>query len=89
LKYFTVNIKGIVQGVGFRYYCYRLAVKYNLRGFVENLDDGSVYLEIEADDKVIDAFMDELRVGPRSAVINSVKVEGKKYENKYSGFQIY
>jgi acylphosphatase len=37
-----VIFSGRVQGVGFRYTCHRIASRYELRGFVKNLPDGSV-----------------------------------------------
>ena len=39
-----VIYKGRVQGVGFRYTCYRLAGNHEVTGFVKNLPDGSVDL---------------------------------------------
>ncbi len=38
---------GTVQGVGFRYRAKYTAQLYDLTGWVENLDDGSVVMEIQ------------------------------------------
>jgi len=40
----SINIRGIVQGVGFRPYIYRLAMQYNLKGWVFNSSSG-VFIE--------------------------------------------
>ena len=37
-----VIYKGRVQGVGFRFTAQRIAMRYELAGFVKNLPDGSV-----------------------------------------------
>ncbi len=37
-----VIYKGRVQGVGFRFTAQRIALRYELAGFVKNLPDGSV-----------------------------------------------
>ena len=87
--YLGINIKGLVQGVGFRYFCYKLAMKYDVKGYVKNMSDGSVYLDIEADEKIIDVLIEELRTGNRYAEVNSIKTERKKLENKYKDFRIY
>jgi len=46
---------GIVQGVGFRPFIYRLAVRHGLAGFVQNRPDG-VLVEVEGTPSAIDSF---------------------------------
>ena len=46
---------GIVQGVGFRPFIYRLAVRHGLTGFVQNRPDG-VLTEVEGTSPAIDSF---------------------------------
>mgnify|MGYP003595996463 CR=1 FL=1 len=38
---------GMVQGVGFRYRAKSVAQLYDLTGWVDNLDDGSVVMEVQ------------------------------------------
>lgn len=52
-----LRFSGIVQGVGFRPFIYRLAVSHGLTGFVLNRHDG-VVVEIQGRDKPIASFMD-------------------------------
>ncbi len=53
--------KGRVQGVGFRYRTSRIARRYPLSGFVQNLPDGTVELVVQAVDKsVLEEFFDEM-----------------------------
>jgi len=54
-----VDIRGVVQGVGFRPYIYNLAVEHGLFGYVANNSDG-VEIEIEGSSKSVDAFLAEL-----------------------------
>ena len=58
-----IEIKGIVQGVGFRPTVYRLAKKYNLNGSVFN-DSKGVTLDVEGSTRNIDSFMAELKKSP-------------------------
>ncbi len=37
-----IKFYGLVQGVGFRYFCYKKAKKYSINGYAKNLKDGSV-----------------------------------------------
>ncbi len=60
-KVFRVN--GIVQGVGFRPYVYRLAGRFGLTGFVRNGGRG-VYIEVQGPPGDVDAFAETLRREP-------------------------
>ena len=71
-----IEIKGIVQGVGFRPTVYRLANEYNLKGFVFN-DSKGVTLDIEGDSEDISSFLEELKKNPPPLS----KIEEIKSEN--------
>jgi hydrogenase maturation protein HypF len=58
-----IEIKGIVQGVGFRPAVYRIAKKYDLKGSVFN-DSKGVTLDVEGDAEDINSFLDELKSNP-------------------------
>jgi hydrogenase maturation protein HypF len=67
MKYESLNKKrvrylfsGIVQGVGFRPFVYRLAVRSSLTGFVQNRPDG-VVAEIEGTHEALDSFLTSIR----------------------------
>jgi hydrogenase maturation protein HypF len=65
---------GVVQGVGFRPFVYRLALEEGLAGFVGN-DTGGVTIEIEGPEERVAAFLDRLRCEqPPLARIDSVTV---------------
>jgi hydrogenase maturation protein HypF len=67
-------VRGVVQGVGFRPFVYRLALEEGLTGFVGNDTDG-VTLEIEGPDERVVAFLSRLRSEqPPLARIDSVTV---------------
>lgn len=51
---------GIVQGVGFRPFIYRMAVKNNLTGFVQNTPEG-VIAEVEGPSGALDLFLEGVR----------------------------
>ncbi len=54
-----INVKGIVQGVGFRPFIYRLAKRYLVKGWVLNAVDG-VFIHAEAEGNLLDGFVMEI-----------------------------
>lgn len=67
-----INIKGVVQGVGFRPFVYNLAKSLNLKGTVTNTSDG-VAIDIEGED--ITSFIDRLpKEAPPLSEINKIDI---------------
>ncbi len=62
-KRLKINIRGIVQGVGFRPFVFNLAQKNNLKGFVLNNRLG-VEIEAEGDEKSLTTFLDLIKNSP-------------------------
>ncbi|MFQ6008548.1 MAG: acylphosphatase, partial [Candidatus Zixiibacteriota bacterium] len=58
-----LRIQGVVQGVGYRYYCLRKAREFGLKGWVKNNPDGSVSVVAEGDRSLIEDLIKELKVG--------------------------
>ena len=75
------KIKGIVQGVGFRPFIYRLALKNNCKGFVCN-DTQGVSVEIEGTKQDIDLFEKALHKElPTLARIDSLQKKELPFKN--------
>jgi acylphosphatase len=55
-----VYFEGRVQGVGFRYTALRLAARFNVVGFVQNLPDGRVRLVAEGTEEEVSRFVREV-----------------------------
>ncbi|MFB3132855.1 MAG: acylphosphatase, partial [Rhodothermales bacterium] len=61
-----VRARGIVQGVGFRPFVYRLARQHDLRGWVLNADEG-VEIHVEGAPEQLQVFVEDLKIRPPAA----------------------
>ena len=61
-----IKTKGLVQGIGFRPFVYRIAVKHGLKGYVRNVGDGTVEIFVEGGN--IEGFLKELKNAPLSQI---------------------
>jgi hydrogenase maturation protein HypF len=85
-----INVSGIVQGVGFRPFIYRLAVRNSLAGYVRNRGDAGVEVLLEGDPEKIKDFMRDLTAEkPPLAQIDAVKSTELSGKNEYEQFTIY
>jgi [NiFe] hydrogenase maturation protein HypF len=70
----NIRVRGVVQGVGFRPFVYKLAQEELLAGFIGNDTDG-VFIEIEGASASVDAFIARLRAeAPPLSRVDSVVV---------------
>ena len=70
-----ISVDGIVQGVGFRPFVYRLATELGLAGWVNNTTDG-VVIEVEGERDNLDSFLFRLKEdAPPLSRISSLKGE--------------
>ena len=68
-------VKGMVQGVGYRYFVKTQAEALGLSGWVANYPDGSVQGEAQGVPEIIDKFIKKLWNGCQSAVVKEVIVK--------------
>jgi hydrogenase maturation protein HypF len=74
LKRFKVRITGLVQGVGFRPFLYRLAAERELAGWAKNAG-GEVLAEIEGPPEACRAFLRDIRdLAPAPSRLRDVEV---------------
>jgi acylphosphatase len=85
---FYARIRGIVQGVGFRYAARQEARRLGLSGWVRNDTDGSVELVAEGPLGALKAFESWLCGGPPGSVVQEVAKQNRKPTGSFSLFTI-
>jgi acylphosphatase len=89
MKCLKITVSGVVQGVGYRYFCYKKAMEYHITGYAKNLYNGNVEVTACGEDNLLKDFVKELNTGPRHSVVKSLKIEEAKTEIVYLEFSIY
>ncbi len=70
-----LSIRGVVQGVGFRPFIHRLAIRHELAGWVRNAS-GDVQIQVEGDPAAVATFVRDLRAeAPPLARIDDLHTE--------------
>ena len=80
-----IIVRGRVQGVGYRWFARDAAESLAppdgaspglpLAGWVRNLRDGSVELQVEGSSSLVEALLAKLRQGPPAAVVSALDVQ--------------
>ncbi|MCW4001113.1 MAG: carbamoyltransferase HypF [Candidatus Bathyarchaeota archaeon] len=84
-----LTVSGIVQGVGFRPFIYRIAVRHGLAGYVLNRGDAGVEVLLEGEVGAIETFLADLtREKPPLAQIYHVSRHELSGSNQHRDFTI-
>ena len=68
-----VEVRGDVQGVGFRWFVREIASREGVAGWVRNRDDGSVEVAASGNDAQLQRFLGAVRRGPPGATVREVR----------------
>lgn len=85
----SIRVAGTVQGVGFRPFVYRTAVKFRLQGYVTNLEDATVEIVVEGKEEDIKGFIRALKEdAPKVAMVQEVRTDWGNYSGRFRKFEI-
>ena len=78
------HVFGMVQGVGFRFFAERVALRLRVAGYARNLPDGRVEVYAIGTAAQLDALRGELARGPRMARVVRVDEEEAELQSNYA-----
>jgi acylphosphatase len=83
-----IYVSGRVQGVFFRAFTKREALRLGLRGWVKNQPDGRVEAVIEGERRDVDVLIQLCQNGPPLAIVRDIHVNWEPPTNIFTTFSI-
>jgi len=74
VRYFLI-VDGQVQGVGFRFFAQRNAIRYSLTGLARNMNNGMVEIEAQGSEDNIQKFISVIKKGNTFIKINDFSMK--------------
>lgn len=70
----NITVHGRVQGVGFRAFVFDKAKSLGLAGFVKNMPDGTVFIDVQGDEETLKKFLEYVNRGPSLSRVDKVDI---------------
>ena len=86
-KSLRLYIEGTVQGIFFRAFVKENAERYNVKGFVRNLEDGRIEIFLEGNVDEVNKMVDLCSKGPKHSQIKKVESKPEKFQG-FKDFKI-
>ncbi len=80
-KSVRLYITGTVQGIFFRAFIKENAERYNVKGFVRNLEDGRVEVFLEGDADAVNKMIELCKKGPKHSQIKKVEIKDERFQD--------
>lgn len=87
-KTLRIFVEGRVQGVGYREFVRRAALRQGLSGWVRNRSNGAVETRVSGAPEAVDALVEAMRRGPLSATVTGLQVLDDREPPEQAGFVI-
>ena len=84
----AITVSGRVQGVGFRMFTQGEAKKLGLTGWVKNLNNGDVTMEVQGAPEVIDELITRLKKGNKFSKVTDIEIKDLDVDKEEKKFAI-
>ncbi|MBI2252062.1 MAG: acylphosphatase [Armatimonadetes bacterium] len=72
-----------------RYFTFKIAKKYNLKGYVKNLSNGKVEVLFQGEKDALEKALNELWIGPVKGLVKNIDLKEQESIKIYQDFFIY
>ncbi|SFR69736.1 acylphosphatase [Agromyces sp. CF514] len=83
-----VSVSGLVQGVGYRYLARKHAERLAVTGWVRNVSDGTVEVEVQGPPTAVGEMLRRLEQGSPESRVTGVTVSDLDLRDDDEGFRI-
>lgn len=83
-----IHVHGKVQGVGYRWFVAQHAELLAIKGWVQNLPDGTVQCLVEGSQQNIELLIEHCKQGPVRSAVTTVEVQWLDPQNNFTEFRI-
>jgi acylphosphatase len=80
-KSIRLYISGTVQGVFFRAFIKENAERYNVKGFVRNLEDGRIEVFLEGNSEEVNKMVEICKKGSKHSMIRKVEEKPERFQD--------
>ena len=80
-KSIRLYISGVVQGVFFRNFVKENAERYNVKGFIRNLEDGRIEIFLEGNLDDVIKMIEICKIGPKHSQIKNVEEKEETFQD--------
>ncbi|MBT96702.1 acylphosphatase [Candidatus Pacearchaeota archaeon] len=80
-KSVRLYIDGTVQGVFFRAFIKENAERYNVKGFVRNLEDGRIEAFLEGNSEDVNKIIELCKKGPKHSQIKNIEIKLERFQD--------
>jgi acylphosphatase len=88
MKHWNIVVRGKVQGVYYRATTKAVADQLGVKGFVQNQNDGSVYIEAEGDLFALELLLEFCQEGPDRAEVEDVQYTESADIRNFKNFEV-
>ena len=81
-------VRGKVQGVFFRQALKVTAIKNNLTGWVQNLEDGRVEALLDGDIDGVNTVVEWAHGGPANSRVDDVEIKNEVFKDEFTDFEV-
>ena len=85
---YLIRVEGHVQGIGYRAFAQRHAVRLGISGHASNRPDGLVEIIAQGDNASVTIFIDLLRQGPDPGTVRNLTTIERTPAATHDGFKI-
>ena len=86
-KSVRLYVEGTVQGVFFRSFIKENAERYNIKGFIRNLEDGRIEIFLEGNSDDVNKMIELSKKGPKHSQIKRVAIKPERFQD-FKSFKI-